>query len=151
MNAYKIFIFVLVCLSFKNHFVKWDVHYPFLFILIISSCHLIISFAFSVFLRLRLLCLNLQILRLHLWSSNLIIAIDVLSFYYLPSLSTSINQKVYTIVPNLKQKFLSKLIFFYNFRSKKQLPCLQSSFLFHILLLKDYQFICFKKCTSNSI
>ena len=130
MNAYKIFIFVLVCLSFKNHFVKWDVHYPFLFILIISSCRLIISFAFSVFLRLRLLCLNLKILRLHLWSSNLIIAIDVLSFYYLPSLSTSINQKVYTIVPNLKQKFLSKLIFFTTLEAKNNYLACNHPFFF---------------------
>ena len=94
----------------------YDVYNPFLFVLIFIP--LIISAAFSVFLR--LLCLNLQILRLHLRSSNLATAIDVLSFYYLPSLSKSINNKIIIIAPNLKQKCLSKLFFFfYKFRNKK--------------------------------
>ena len=35
-----------------------------------------------------------------------------ISFDYLPCLSTSINKKIITIVTNLKQKFLSQLIFF---------------------------------------
>ena len=43
------------------------------------------------------------------------------------------KQKINTLVPNLKQKYLSKLIFC-KFRSKK-IPHLQSSLLFHILLL----------------
>ena len=43
------------------------------------------------------------------------------------------KQKINTLVPNLKQKSLSKLIF-RKFRSKK-IPHLQSSLLFHILLL----------------
>ena len=42
-----------------------------------------------------------------------------LPFHYLPNLSLSINKKIITIVPNLKQKYLSKLTFFCKFRSKK--------------------------------
>ena len=93
----------------------YDVYNPFLFVLIFIP--LIISAAFSVFLR--LLCLNLQILRLHLRSSNLATAIDVLSFYYLPSLSKSINNKIIIIAPNLKQKCLSKLFFFLQVQKQK--------------------------------
>ena len=60
------------------------------------------------------------------------------------------KQKINPLVPNLKQKYLFKLIFC-NFRSKK-LHHLQSSLLFHILLLSTInKFICFRKCTSNSI
>ena len=113
----------------------YDVYNPFLFVLIFIP--LIISAAFSVFLR--LLCLNLQILRLHLRSSNLATAIDVLSFYYLPSLSKSINNKIIIIAPNLKQKCLSKLFFFFTSLETKKLPRLQPSFFFHILLLRNYQ------------
>ena len=40
-----------------------------------------------------------------------------MSFYYLPRLSTSINKKIITIIPNLK--CLSKLFLFCKFRSKK--------------------------------
>ena len=112
-----------------------DVYNPFLFVLIFIP--LIISAAFSVFLR--LLCLNLQILRLHLRSSNLATAIDVLSFYYLPSLSKSINNKIIIIAPNLKQKCLSKLFVFFTSLETKKLPRLQPSFFFHILLLRNYQ------------
>ena len=47
------------------------------------------------------------------------------------------KQKINTLVTNLKQKYLSKLIFC-QFRSKK-LPHIQSSLLFHILFLRYCQ------------
>ena len=41
-------------------------------------------------------------------------------FFYLSTKSfTSINKKIINMVPNLKKKYLSKLIFFCKFRSKK--------------------------------
>ena len=98
---------------------------PFLFVWIISSYRLI-SFA-AFFWILYLFRFFVQILGFCLLSLNLVIAflslllIYALSFYYLPSLSTSINKEISTIVPNLilKQKRLSRLIFFCKFRSKK--------------------------------
>ena len=48
-----------------------------------------------------------------------LLLINVLPFCYLPHLSTSINKKIITIVPTLKQKCVSKLSSFCKFRSKK--------------------------------
>ena len=92
----------------------------FLSVLIISSYRLFLLF-FPDLVPLQLLCLNRQLLGFRLWSLNLVIAfqfpllIYVLSFYYLPSLSRSVNEKISTIVPNLnlKQKSLSRRIFYY--------------------------------------
>ena len=138
MNAYKDFQILLVCLSFKNHsLIKCDVYNPFLFVLIISSYRLVVSAAFSCW------CISHVRVFLHLWSSNLIITFLIPSFdrrfaFLLSATPFRIyKQKIITLVPGLKQKCLSRLIFC-KFRSKK-LPHLQSSFLFHILLLSYYQ------------
>ena len=48
------------------------------------------------------------------------------------------KQKIITLVPNLKQKLFIQAHFFCKFRSKN-LPHLQSSFLFRILLLRYCQ------------
>ena len=122
---------------------------PFFFVLIISSYRLVISSAFSgscvswaSLFKSSNFRISSKILEL---PSNLIIAflnlllINVLSFYYLPRLSTSINKKIITIVPNLKQKYLSKLSFFFASLEAKKIHHLQSSFFFHILLLRFYQ------------
>ena len=114
---------------------------PFFFVLIISSYHLIIFAAFSESCTLLLLYLNRQILGFRLWSSNLAMAflplllIHVLFFFICRAFPY--KQKINTLVPNLKQKYLSKLVFC-KFWSKK-LPHLQSSLLFHILLLRYCQ------------
>ena len=121
---------------------------PSSFLLIISSYRLIISAAFlgswissaSLFKS-----SNSRFSSTTIESNNCFFnssVIDVLPNYYLPHLSTSINKKIITIVPNLKQKCLSKLIFFTSLGAKK-LRCLQSSFLYHILLLRYYQYINF--------
>ena len=131
MNAYKDFHILHVGLSFKSYpLMKYDVYNPFLFVLIISSYRLIISAAFSIS------CI----------SSSMIIESNI--FFFISSFDRRFafllsathfhiyKQKKITLVPGLKQKCLSRLIFC-KFRSKK-LPHLQSSFLFHILLLKYY-------------
>ena len=93
---------------------------PFLFVLVISSYRLISFAAFfgsctssaSLFKS-----SNSRFSSMMIESGNrfFISSFDiyVLSFYYLPSLSTSINKKISTIVPNLnlKQKCLSRLTF----------------------------------------
>ena len=85
-----------------------------------------------------------------------LLLINVLPFYYLPHLSISINKKIITIVPNLKQKCLSKLIFFsvlfLKFKNKKNYLIYSHPFLFAFFFLSTInKFICFRKCTSNSI
>ena len=144
MNACKDFHILLVCLSFKNHsLIKCDVYNPFLFVLIISSYRLIIFAAFSGSCTSSASLFkssNSRFSSMIIESSNRFFASSLdLGFVFL--LSTEpfhiYKQKINTLVPNLKQKYLSKLIFC-KFRSKK-LPHLQSSFLFHILLLRGYQ------------
>ena len=91
---------------------------PFFFVLIISSYCLIISAAFSGS------CISSASLFKSsnsrfflLWYSNAIIVflflllMNVLPFYYLPCLSTSINKKIITVVPNLKQKNIYRNFF----------------------------------------
>ena len=127
---------------------------PFFFVLIISSYRLIIFAASSGSCTCRLLCLNFQILQLHLWSSNLIIAflslllIDVLSFYYLPSLSTSINKKTTTIVPNLSiNSWVSgNLLLIASKTAKAIFSCFSSILTMHACSLFFYfSALCFKK------
>ena len=133
--------------SFKNlSLMICDVYNIFLFVLIISSYRLIIFAAFSGSYTSSASLFKLSNSRFSsmiIESSNrfFISSID-LRFVFL--LSTKLfhiyKQKINTLVPNLnlKQKCLSRLIFFCKFRSEK-LPHLQSFLLFHILVLKYYQ------------
>ena len=92
---------------------------PFLFVLIISSYRLFLLL-FPDLVPLLLLCLYRQILDFRLWSLNLVITflslllIYVLSFYYLPSLSRSINKKNshYSTKSKSKTKIFIQIIFF---------------------------------------
>ena len=129
---------------------------PFFFVLITSSYRLIVSVAFSRS------CTSLTSLFIssNSTTSSLIISFlsllltDVLPFYYLPHVSTSINKKIIPIVPNLKQKCLSKLIFFFfwKFRSKRNYLICSHRFFFTFFFWGTInKFICFRKCTSNSI
>ena len=118
INAYKDFHVLLVCLFFKNYFLmKKDVHNPFLFVFIISSYPLIISAAFSCS------CISLTFL-----FKRFAFLLSATPFHIY-------KQKIITLVSSLKEKCLFRLIFFCKFRNKT-LPHLQSSFLFHILLLR---------------
>ena len=91
---------------------------PLFFILIISSYRLIISAAFSgscVSSASLFKFSNSTTSSVVLESNNCFLSLlltDVSPFYYLPRLSTSINKKIITLVPNLKQKYLPKLNFF---------------------------------------
>ena len=133
MNAYKDIHILLVCLSFKNHsLIKCDVYNPFLFVLIISPYRLIVSAAFSCS----------RIFSFMIIKSNnyfFISSFDRRFAFLLYATPFHIyKQKIITLVPDLKQKCLSRLNFFASLEAKK-LPHLQSSFLFYILLLRYYQ------------
>ena len=114
MNAYKDIHILLVCLSFKNHsLIKCDVYNPFLFVLIISPYRLIVSAAFSCS------CIfSFMIIK----SNNYFFISSFDRRYAFLLYATPFHiykQKIITLVPGLKQKCLSRLNFFYKFRSKQ--------------------------------
>ena len=138
---------------FKNlSLIIWKVYNPF----IICFNNIFIPFDyFCCFFRILLFLLkssNSRFSSIIIESSNnFFISSLALRFVFLLSAKPFhiYKQKISTLVPNLKQTHLSKLIFF-KFRSKN-LPHLQSFLLFHILFLRFKVLICFRKCTSNSI
>ena len=106
VNAYKDFHPLVVCLSFKNHsLIKCDVYNPFIFVLIISSYRLIVSDAY----------LYSYISSFMIIKSNnyfFISSFDRRFAFLLSAAPFHINkQKIITLVPGLKQKCLSRLIF----------------------------------------
>ena len=95
----------------------WNVTFmiPFFFVLIISSYYLFSSASLFKSSNARFSSMIMEFNNCFLS----LLLINVLPFYYLPHLSISINKKIITIVPNLKQKCLSKLIFFASLKTKK--------------------------------
>ena len=125
---------------------------PFFFVLIISWYCLIISAAFSgssISLASLFKSSNSRFLSMIIESNNCFLSlllINVSLFYYLPRLFISVNKKIITIVPNLKQKCLSKLLllffFFCKFGNKKK------NYLTTVIL--SFPHPCFKALSINS-